>query len=345
MTHIWMRAESRPHEARAALTPKGAAELIARGCRVTVEASRQRAIPLDAYSAAGCDIAAEGSWTDAPAGAFILGVKELPEGDTPLSHRHIMFGHAYKGQAAGRRLLDRLKAGGGMLLDLEYLTDDTGRRLAAFGYWAGFAGAAVSVMALAAQRRGGICAEVGVYRSSEAMVAELKELLQGDTPRALVIGALGRVGSGAGALCEALGIPVTRWDMAETAHGGPFPEVLQHDLFFNCILARPGCPVFVPASAVTDARKLRVIGDIACDPQSEFSPVKVYSHETTWEAPVVRVAEAPPLDVMAIDNLPALLPVESSEDFAAQLLPGLQQLGDLDSGAWSRAAALFRQHA
>ncbi len=34
----------------------------------------------------------------------------------------------------------------------------------------------------------------------------------------------------------------------------------------------------------------------------------------------------PPLDVMAIDNLPSLLPVESSEDYAGQLLPALLTL-------------------
>ena len=31
-------------------------------------------------------------------------LKELPEDGTPLAHRHIMFGHAYKGQPAGRVL-------------------------------------------------------------------------------------------------------------------------------------------------------------------------------------------------------------------------------------------------
>ena len=53
-----------------------------------------------------------------------------------------MFGHAYKGQPDGQKLLSRFAAGGGILYDLEYLTDETGRRVAAFGYWAGFAGAA-----------------------------------------------------------------------------------------------------------------------------------------------------------------------------------------------------------
>ena len=47
---------------------------------------------------------------------------------------------------------------------------------------------------------------------------------------------------------------------------------------------------------------------------------------------------------MAIDNLPSLLPVESSEDYAAQLLPSLAALGDLESGVWGRAMAEFTRH-
>jgi saccharopine dehydrogenase (NAD+, L-lysine-forming) len=163
-------------------------------------------------------------------------------------------------------------------------------------------------------------------------------------PRAIVIGALGRVGTGAADLCAAMGVAVTKWDVAETASGGPFPEVLQHEIFLNCILARPGCPVFVPASAKTDARKLTVIGDIACDPTSDFSPIKVYDRATDWSAPALRVAEHPPLDVTAIDNLPSLLPVESSEDYAAQLLPTLATLDDLETGVWGRAAAEYVRH-
>ena len=141
-----------------------------------------------------------------------------------------------------------------------------------------------------------------------------------------------------------MGVAVTKWDMAETASGGPFPEVLSHEIFLNCILARPGCPVFVPASAKTDARKLTVIGDIACDPTSDFSPIKVYDRATDCDAPALRVAEMPPLDVTAIDNLPSLMPVESSQDYAAQLLPSLLTLGQLDQGVWGRAKADYNRH-
>lgn len=345
MTHLWVRAEQRPNEDRVGLTPEGAKALLSGGIKVTVEESAVRAIPLQGYIDAGCDIAPENSWPDAPRDAIIFGLKELPEDGTPLPHRHIMFGHAFKGQHSGKALLDRFKAGGGTLYDLEYLVDEAGRRVAAFGYWAGYAGAAVTLKSWAAQQRGEICGPVGVYPGKDTLLAELSQELDAVTsqrPKAIVIGALGRVGAGAADLCEAMGVAVTKWDMAETASGGPFPQILEHDLFLNCIFARPGTPVFVPVEALTAARKLTAIGDVACDPDSDYNPVPVYDRATSWQAPALRVASDPVLDVMAIDNLPSMLPVESSEDYAAQLLPSLLTLGDLKAGVWGRAEATFR---
>ena len=345
MTHLWVRAEQRQNEERVGLMPDGAAALVGAGIKVTVEESSVRAIGIEGYRAAGCTIAAENSWPSAPADAIIFGLKELPEDGTPLTHRHIMFGHAYKGQRAGRVLLRRFLAGGGTLYDLEYLVDETGRRVAAFGYWAGFAGAAISLKCWTAQQDGGICGPVAKFASKSALLADLESGFRSSIrPRALIIGALGRVGTGAADLCTAVDVDVTKWDMAETASGGPFPEVLQHEIFLNCILARPGCPVFVPASARTAPRNLTVIGDIACDPASDFSPIKVYDRTTDWAEPALRVHDSPPLDVMAIDNLPSLLPVESSEDYARQLLPSLLTLDRLDAGVWGRAFAEFTRH-
>lgn len=345
MTHLWVRAEQRPNEERAGVTAEGVRALIAAGIRVTVEESSTRATGLTGYAEAGAEIAPENSWPDAPADAIIFGLKELPEDGTPLPHRHIMFGHAFKGQFSGRALLDRFKAGGGTLYDLEYLVNENGRRVAAFGYWAGFAGAAVSLKAWIAQQSGGICPPVGAYPGKDALLADLAEGMAGlPAPRAMVIGALGRVGTGAADLCEAMGMSVTKWDMAETSSGGPFPEILDHDIFLNCIFARPGTPVFVPREALTQPRSLTVIGDVACDPDSDYNPVPVYDRATTWDAPVLRVHDAPPMDVMAIDNLPSMLPVESSQDYAAQLLPSLLTLTDLDSGVWARAKTEFDKH-
>lgn len=344
MSHLWVRAEQRDNETRTGLTPEGAAKLIAAGIRVTVEDSPKRCLPTDRYAAAGAEIAPAFSWPDAPGDAIVFGLKELPEDGTPLPHRHIMFGHAFKGQPTGQRLLHRFKAGGGTLYDLEYLVDGDARRVAAFGYWAGYAGAAVALKCWVAQQKGQIAGLVAPYPSANHLLADLQSSLVGTgshRPSALIIGALGRVGTGAADLCTVMGVPTTRWDMAETAHGGPFPEILAHDIFFNCILARPGTPVFVPASAVHHPRRMTVIGDIACDPDSDFSPIKVYDRTTTWAAPALRVHDTPALDVTAIDNLPSMLPVESSEDFAEQLLPSLLTLDALDEGVWARAKATF----
>lgn len=344
MVHLWVRSESRANEQRVGITPEGVRKLIARGFRVTVEESPHRILPIAGYAEAGAGIAPEGSWPEAPPEAIIFGLKELPGDETPLRHRHIMFGHAFKGQPAGQALLRRFREGGGSLYDLEYLTDEAGRRLAAFGYWAGYAGAAVSLKAWAAQRRGGLCGPVRAWRNRELLLEELRAELDATgapRPRAIVVGALGRVGSGASDLLAAMGAPVTRWDMAETAGGGPFPEILAHELFVNCILAGPDSPVLVPPEAVVPARLLTVIGDVACDPTSAFNPVRVYDRVTDWAHPVIRVAEQPPLDVMAIDNLPSLLPRESAVDYAGQLLPVLEGLDRIEAGPWGRAHSLF----
>ncbi|MBY6155531.1 saccharopine dehydrogenase [Vannielia litorea] len=345
MVHLWVRAEERENERRVGLVPEGVEALLERGFRVTVEESPDRILPLEPYRAAGAEIAPRGSWREAPVEALIYGLKELPEDGTALPHRHIMFGHAYKGQRAGQELLRRFRAGGGALYDLEYLTEESGRRVAAFGYWAGFVGAAVTLKAWAAAQNGNVCPEVHEWEEQSDLVAEIRDDLQGlSTPRALIVGALGRVGTGAGDMCDEVGINPTRWDMAETASGGPFPEILAHELFFNCVLAGPQTPVFVPQEALGAERALAAVGDIACDPTSDFNPIPVYDEATTWDEPVHRVADDPVLDVMAIDNLPSLLPKESSEDFAAQMLPHLLRLDEIDKGVWGRAATVFKEH-
>lgn len=346
MIHLWLRSEQRSNEKRVALSHEGAKALIDSGIRLSVENSRSRILDTGGYESAGAEIVAENSWPSAPDDAIILGLKELPESAKPLHHKHIMFGHAFKGQVAGRALLTRFKLGNGTLYDIEYLLDDHNRRIAAFGYWAGFAGAAVSLKAWVAQQRQRLCGSVTDYPNKQALVSELEYELtyvRGQKPKAIIIGALGRVGTGATELCRSLGVQVTPWDIEETQHGGPFPEVLEHDVFLNCIVANEGVPAFVPSSALTSPRTLGVVGDIACDPGSQYNPIPLYNQVTTWDTPVTRVCNQPVLDIMAIDNLPSLLPLESSLDFSAQLLPALLQLNNLDAGVWGKAEEIFMQ--
>lgn len=148
------------------------------------------------------------SWPSAPRTAVIIGLKELPISRDPLPHTHIQFAHAYKQQAGWAPVLARFHRGGGKLYDIEFLTDEVGRRVAAFGFHAGFAGAAAGVLALAAEKKGAPLGRLYPYPNEDAMIAEVKERLGGTGKgiKALVIGALGRCGRGAVDLFRKIGL-------------------------------------------------------------------------------------------------------------------------------------------
>ena len=344
MKHLWLRAEHRENEKRVGLTPQGATQLIKKGIRVSVEASNTRIISTKDYKDAGCEIVSAGSWENAPEDVIIFGLKELPNNDTPLKHSHIMFGHAFKGQVSGKKLLKKFKSGGGTLYDIEYLTQDTGKRVAAFGYWAGFAGAYVTLKVWISQLKEEECPPLSAFNDKRKLLKEISNEINSikTLPSAIVIGSLGRVGTGACDFCEESSLNIKKWDLFETSSGGPFPEVLNHEILFNCVVATPNTPVFFQPNYIDSKRKLRVIGDIACDPDSDYNPIPIYNEPTTWTNPGLKIANDPPLDIMAIDNLPSLLPKESSIDFAEQIFPYLMQLVDKNYGVWQRAKQVFK---
>jgi saccharopine dehydrogenase (NAD+, L-lysine-forming) len=343
LPHLWLRCESRGTERRAPLVPEDAATLVARGIRITVEESPLRVFPLAEYVAAGCTAAPAGSWTGAPAGTYILGLKELPLAPAQLRHDHIFFGHAYKGQPGAGGLLARFTAGGGALLDLEYLTDDAGRRLAAFGYWAGYVGAALAVL----HRRGVLGTPLEPLDRAE-LDARLRAGAPSDGSRehdALVIGALGRCGRGACDALETAGIDPLRWDLAET-RALDRDALLAAGLLVNTVLSTHPVPPFLTlADLDSPARRTSVIADVTCDVGSDCNVLPVYDAVTDWESPARRLRGGDrPVDVIAIDNLPSLLPAEASRAFSADLWPLLACLGPADP-AWRRCRAAYARAA
>ena len=344
MKHLWLRAEHRENEKRVGLTPQGATQLIQNGIKVSVEASNTRIISIKDYKDAGCKIVSAGSWESAPEDAIIFGLKELPNNETPLKHSHIMFGHAFKGQVSGKKLLKKFKSGGGTLYDIEYLTQETGKRVAAFGYWAGFAGAYVALKVWISQLKKEECASLSAFNDKKKLLDDVSNEINlvKTLPSAIVIGSLGRVGTGVCDFCENLSLNVKKWDLTETVSGGPFHEILNHEILFNCVVATPKTPVFFRPDYIASKRKLSVIGDIACDPDSHYNPIPIYNTPTTWNKPGLNIASNPPLDVMAIDNLPSLLPKESSIDFAEQLFPYLLGFDKKSKEVWERSKQIFK---
>ncbi|WP_019026945.1 saccharopine dehydrogenase [Colwellia piezophila] len=345
--HIWLRAETKPHEQRTALSPQGAKALIDAGFKVTVECSTQNIFHQDLYQAVNAELVAQGSWVDAPTDAIILGLKELPEDNFPLIHQHIYFAHAYKEQAGWQALLSRFKTGGGELFDLEYLVDAQQRRVAAFGYWAGFAGAALSVLAWVNQQQKITppLADISSYKDKQQLLDDIEQALNqlASKPQLLVIGAKGRSGKGAVDLAKALSLAVLEWDLEETKKGGPFEEVIHADIFINCVLINKDLPPFITKKLLSKKeRELSVIVDVSCDPYGSYNPLPIYQQCTTFKAPCLRIEHTKVLDLIAIDHLPSLLPKESSEDYGEQLLTHLLTLDDKSQGVWPTALALFK---
>jgi saccharopine dehydrogenase (NAD+, L-lysine-forming) len=161
-----------------------------------------------------------------------------------------------------------------------------------------------------------------------------------------VTGGQGRSGRGAHAALAIAGLPVTRWDRRETRDLHKL-ALLGHDILVNCVVTLVPATPFVEAADLERERRLRVLADVTCDVTSATNMLPVNSAITTWDEPARRLhhggAGSPPLDVIAIDNLPSLLPREASEGFSHDLTPHLLGLADQEpsSGPWHAAAAAF----
>ncbi|KAF7339697.1 Saccharopine dehydrogenase [NAD(+), L-lysine-forming] [Mycena sanguinolenta] len=367
---FWLRCETKPFERRAALTPTTSKRLIDAGFEIFVERDEQRIFDDSEYEAVGCKLVENNSWPTAPKTVTIIGLKELEESTEPLPHTHIQFAHCYKNQAGWSAVLSRFHRGGGTLYDLEFLNDASGRRVAAFGFHAGFAGAAAGALALSSQKKGEKLGHLQPFENENAMVANVKQLLGGSGKgvKALVIGALGRCGRGAVDLFRKIGLAewvhdpsfataaeklipyrddILKWDLDETAKGGPFEEILDVDIFVNCIYLNSQIPSFITRDQIIAAgpkRKLSVVVDVSCDTTNPFNPIPIYSINTTFAEPTVAVdvGALPALSVISIDHLPTLLPREASEQFSLDLLPSLLEFPNRQTArVWTDAEKLF----
>ncbi len=343
---LWLRHETKPFEERAPITPGACLTLIKLGHKVAVEASKARIFSDEEYKEVGCEIVKPGSWVTAPTDAFILGLKELPNENFPLNHRHIYFAHAFKGQAGARDLLKRFIIGGGKLYDLEYLVDKKNKRVAAFGHWAGFTGAALALKIWAFKKLNLNIEDIAPlmpYNSSQDLIEKIGGYLDlsGAKPKALILGHKGRSGRGAQALCRQLGIDFDGWGRAETLQNTDSKKILEYDILINTVLINQATKPFLTAKCIEEEKSLSVISDVSCDPTGPYNPLPLYKSCTTMQEPCINLTEG--LELIAIDHLPSLLPRESSSDYSSALLPFLIDLlqAEIEDTAWERSLSRF----
>ncbi|KAM0721766.1 hypothetical protein Q7P37_002691 [Cladosporium fusiforme] len=358
---LHVRAETKPLEHRTAITPTIAKQLVDAGYTVNVEKSPLSIFPDSEYEGTGASLVPTGSWTEVPSDHIIIGLKELPEEDFPLKHTHVQFAHCYKGQGGWDTVLGRFARGNGTLLDLEFLEDENGRRVAAFGYHAGFAGAALALLTWAWQLKNGKDVPlpgVSSYENEDLLIADVKKAVEegkakaGHYPRTLVIGALGRCGRGAVDLCVRAGLEdiiVTMGSPRDIGQARPIPGDHRVGRLRQLHLPLRQNPPFIDAKSLsTSSRRLSVVCDVSCDTTNPHNPIPIYDINTTFTNPTVGVplpegSNGLPLSVISIDHLPSLLPREASEAFSAALLPSLLGLKDWRNvRVWQQAEKLFQ---
>lgn len=126
-----------PPDSRVTLTPEQCAEINAgKQAKVVVQRSPIRCYKDEEYSKLGVDVVSDVSDCD-----LLLGVKEVPINELQEGKCYSFFSHTHKKQAYNKPLLQAVIDKNITLVDHEVLTDDSGRRLIAFGFFAGMVGA------------------------------------------------------------------------------------------------------------------------------------------------------------------------------------------------------------
>lgn len=325
-----------PPDSRTPLTPAQCAYAQEHfDIRLAVEPSPGRCYPDAEFRSAGLRMEADLCDCD-----LLLGVKEVPIRLLIPEKTYCFFSHTIKKQSHNRDLLRAILDNGIRLIDYEVLTDDHGRRLIAFGRFAGMVGAHNALWTYG--RRTGAFSlprlkDCRDYQQAEELYRDL-EL----PPVKIVLTGTGRVGSGAADVLRDMGIrQVTPADFLHRSYseavftqlrvhhyiartdGSAFEtkEYYQHpvgycsafapyyrtaDIFINGIFWDRRAPVFFTAEEMANPDfRIRVIADITCDIAPESS-VPSTLRASTIDDPVfgydpVNGTETAPFQTDAID--------------------------------------------
>ncbi len=127
-----------PPDKRVALPPMQALDLIKQfpNVEVYIQPSELRCYKDSEYAAVGLTLKEDISDCD-----LLLGVKEVKPQYLLPNKRYLFFAHIAKKQPHNLPLIQALAQKKITILDHEYLTDQKGNRLVAFGHWAGVVGA------------------------------------------------------------------------------------------------------------------------------------------------------------------------------------------------------------
>jgi saccharopine dehydrogenase (NAD+, L-lysine-forming) len=301
MKQLYLRKETKEKEYRTPLTPQDCAILIKNNYKIQFEPSSTRCYKDDEYELAGC-VSTPINRIDSH--AIIMGLKEFNMTELALlNKKHFYFSHAFKGQENSHHIINLFKENNGHIYDYEYIIDENGRRVIAFGYWAGFAGMYLGLL----QYQDPTMRELAPMTASE-----IRDVLRKYTakPKITICGAHGRCGRGCLELLKLINIIPHICEKGER-----IPE--DTEIFINAIYLSPDSTVvFFDDVSIANYKKLRIIVDISCDIHAKNNPIQL-DYPKGWLTKYTKYTDN--IDIICIDNLPSLLPKDSSEEFSKKL--------------------------
>lgn len=313
--NLVIRREYKLNEYRVPIIPVDCLKLL-NNFTIYVESSIDRCFRDELYKNCGCiliDDYTKHNFNKEE--TLIIGLKDLDYNkDILLSYKHLYFSHTFKNQLNSSEILSSFKNEGGIIYDLEYLVDDKNKRLIAFGFWAGFIGTATSLLQFYYKSINKELINLAPKDDYKILIDELKNYR--DYYKSIEIGIIGingRCGQGCKYLLDKLDIKYIGY-----SRGDLLDSLINHDIIINCIkLEKDTEFTLISYNNLGDFKKLSIINDVSCDITAVNNPIKLDYQLTTFNNPIYKYNKQ--LDIICIDNLPSLLPINSSTEFSNKL--------------------------
>ena len=333
--YIILRREYRQLEYRTPLIPTDCKRLIQNNMIVYVEKDTNRCYSDTEYIDNDCIII--DNYIDLPHNIddmLIVGLKELDYSlNYVFNYNHLYFSHTFKNQSNSNYILQKFREAGGTIYDLEYFMDSNNKRLFAFGFHAGITGCYLGLLQYYYKKQLKNINMIEPFNSYEELFNnifnEYKSIYI--QPDIAIIGN-GRCSKGVIYLLNRLNLPYTVYTKETNKD-----NLHNYNLIFNCILLTTKIDPFITTETVKLFKDLTVIIDISCDYGNIYNPISIYSQLSNFNEPVIKINNN--VDVIAIDNLPSLLPRNSSYVFSSKLI---NLFLDSDKSSWHKNIAIYK---
>lgn len=337
--NIVIRKELKPNEFRTPIIPMDVNILIANGFNVFIEHSKNRCFSTEEYINNGAILISDDDIYKLDTNStIILGLKELEQSNQEyFKFTHMYFSHTYKNQSGSKEILNLFKKNGGQIYDLEYITDNQNNRLVHFGYYAGFIGAFLGICQYVEKINNNNLVNLKPIFNINTNIIRIKNIvkLYNSLINIAIIGPNGRCGKGASDLLNLLDLPYDKFERRDDKN-----NLCNYNIIINCIFLKTTDQIepFVDFDRITNFKNC-IIVDVSCDFNNDNNPIKIYDKSTSHENPVIRINDC--VDLIAIDNLPTLIPIESSKHFSNKLVELLININDKNNDVWLRCINEF----